>query len=544
MTSGTYDRPKQETFWGQLQQTFQTRSLAFSPATMRNISIVLLLVTAAFLRLYQISAESFWIDEVSMIKATTSGYEHVYEEIANGRPPLIVIVGYHWLNVMGVSEMTARLLSALAGIASVMLLYQTGKELFNHRVGLMAALIMTFAEFHIFQSQNFRYYGLYILVVMISFYYLQRYLQTGKRYALVPFVLASILTYYAHAHGLLVIFGQGVFVVLQFWRYRPRLIPWAISEVLILIGIAPGLYNLLGSFLGFNQGELSTFTPATWIELPTAFSIVRSLIRFILYVPSYMSLVPWLLAVAFGLAALAFYIRRTGRQQWFSNVRALPSVVRDSFNEDNRWLFFIVCWFVFPLALPFVLSYLVAPMYVDRYVLAASPAFYLILAYGLYRLRNVLPEVTVLGAMLIVMVPGLVNNYYNADVNEQWRDITGVVMANEQSNDVVVFASNDPNRIIQVDDSFNYYYAGDLPQCLFREDMKDDVANVTALEDCIAGYDRVWVTALRWNGDADFAGGLPPFFETLGYDVALHNDYTKSILYRFEPVNETAQSAD
>lgn len=518
-------------------------SLSIDRATIQMLSLVTLLVVAAFLRLYQLGAESFWTDEVTMMYATHSGMEGVMQEIYGGRPSLFVILGYHWLNIFGTTEFSARLLSVVCGTAAVMALYQVGKELFNHRVGFIAAIIMTFVEFHVYQSQNYRYYAVYMIVMLLSFLYLNRFLRTGKKIYLIPYVAASILTFYAHGHGMLVVFGQGVFFLLQIWRYRPRIVYWIISEIVIFAGILPGLFITFRDFFSAQTDTASgMFTPATWIDLPTPFSLVRSLVRFIFYTPNYINFTILMIAIGFIVAFTWIFIRHTGFRTWLSNVKLLPNSLKNSLASDNKSLIFVLCWFIFPLILPFALSFIVAPMYVDRYVLAASPAFYLLIAFTLYQFRRIVPEAIIVGALLIMLIPGLYTYYYQAPVNEQWRDIAAYLEQNEHSNDVLVIASNDDNRMMQIEQSLDWYYRGNLPQCTIREDMTDDIERVQALEECIQGYDRVWVTALRWNGDAAFFGKLPPFFAGLdqAYNVSEHRSYTKSVLYLFEPAKATS----
>lgn len=138
------------------------------------ILLCAIIALATFLRLYHLGMESFSYDEGIMIDATGNDFEEVLVNIKRGRPPVLVIFGYLWVRIFGSTEAAVRGLSALAGILSVPLLFFLGRALFESRVGLLGALLLSVSLFHIYYSQDYRYYGLLALLTLFYiFFYVQ-----------------------------------------------------------------------------------------------------------------------------------------------------------------------------------------------------------------------------------------------------------------------------------------------------------------------------------------------------------------------------------
>src|SRR4051812_21488246 len=96
-----------------------------TPRRRMNFPLALILVLAAVVRLRGIGYESLWGDEaLSWLIARMSLPElirHViwWEQI----PPLHHLLLWMWIRVFGVSEISLRMPSALAGIAGVVAMY-------------------------------------------------------------------------------------------------------------------------------------------------------------------------------------------------------------------------------------------------------------------------------------------------------------------------------------------------------------------------------------------------------------------------------------
>src|SRR5688572_11508460 len=131
--------------------------------------LFLITLVAAALRLYKLGAWSFWIDEIYTISHATahfSSMELILEHIppAKNWVPTSVILTAQALNVLGVNEWSARLTSALIGIVTIPILYVPIKKIFDRQVALIAMLLLAVSSWHIFWSQNARFYTALMLI--------------------------------------------------------------------------------------------------------------------------------------------------------------------------------------------------------------------------------------------------------------------------------------------------------------------------------------------------------------------------------------------
>lgn len=496
-------------------------------------ALIILVAIGAFLRLFQIGVEGFWHDEVTMMNLAVGPWSGIVDQIDNGRPALFQVLGYIWTHIFGDSEAAARMLSATAGILSIVVMYQLTLEWFNRRIAFVATLFFVFSGFLIFQSQNFRYYGVYVLMVLLSFYFYNRALLSGKLRDFAPYVVFSALTFYGHSHGMFVNFAQGVYFLAQFYRYDWRRIGWrwALSQVLILGLIAFGLYQVLG---GTSDGNLAP----TWIEPPSIIAPIRTFVRFYFYWPNYFALVALAAAGWFFLSMLIIQLRAAGIGGWTRSIRQLPAETNGYMKDYSRTTVLVIFWLFFTIATPWVISYVIEPIFVDRYLLAASPALFILVAIVLYNLRNVLPEIAIVGAILIIQVRGLYL-YYDEPFNEQWPETTAYLEANTQPGDVVVVTSNSEPRRAQVRETFEWYYTGDLEICEYLDYgwEPEHVQVLADVQDCVAGYDRVWITSLDWNEEefafADIVGTFTEDIDNPWELVEIQRWY-RTILYLFE----------
>ena len=183
------------------------------------------------------------------------------------------------------------------------------------------------------------------------------------------------------------------------------------------------------------------------------------------------------------------------------------SLQKEDFKNN---LILLGSWLLCPILLPFVLSFILAPMLTDRYTICAAPALYLILALIIFNVRKVIPILISLGAFAIIIVPGL-HYYYTTDIHQQWRDAAAFVKENaDQQGKIIVFAGGMGTGIEQK--SFNWYYRDILPSCNLSNDLADPITKSDALTKCIAGHERFWVLIRNSTEPSDPANTYKYFF--------------------------------
>ncbi len=133
---------------------------------------------AGALRFYSLGKWSFWIDEVLTIERS----QHLFENITSysdfmdalaGHPSSLVPT-YIVLKIFGTNEWTARLVPALVGVLSVPILYFPVRKLLGPVVGLSSVLLLAVSPWHLYWSQNARFYIpllLFYTLAIFAFYF-------------------------------------------------------------------------------------------------------------------------------------------------------------------------------------------------------------------------------------------------------------------------------------------------------------------------------------------------------------------------------------
>ena len=450
------------------------------------------------LRFYDLGAESFWLDEVA---TTIESQQSVREILTSGRmdqPPAYYVPMHFWVKFFGISEVSLRAFSALAGTGSIILVYLVGKKLFEQRVGLLGAFFMAISDFQILFSQEARNYSFFGFATLLSMLLFILFIDSKRKVYFVLYVLGSIFMVYANAFGVFVFIAQNLFLVFQYKRYKNLAGIWIIGQVLILLAIIPYFSPLVFGDGGMERTVAENLTG----NLPPSLSdVIRSFYRFILPPRRYFGadmewgnplLVTYAIAGTFFAAGVLIYAILQGMRNWFTVLRKAVSSLLDA-PDIKRNVLLLSCWLLCPPAILFIVSKTILPAYDHRYVINVAPALYLLLALGLFSVRKAIPLLISMGALLFLIVPGL-QQYYATDVREQWKEAATFIEKHEGPNEVLVFAPNDSSvNVGNQLKAFNYHYRGTLPSCGIGPDSLTDAEVLEALESCTLDRDRFWV---------------------------------------------------
>src|SRR5262245_1378672 len=90
---------------------------------------ILLLLSAAALRLPSLTLNSFWYDELYTARVTLIPFKTmVYDLLDDVHPPLFNVLVYLWSLVFGTSEFVLRMLPALFGIITALVSFFVFKK--------------------------------------------------------------------------------------------------------------------------------------------------------------------------------------------------------------------------------------------------------------------------------------------------------------------------------------------------------------------------------------------------------------------------------
>ncbi|QLK27607.1 glycosyltransferase family 39 protein [Natrinema zhouii] len=452
--------------WGQ--------SLAGVPIELYPIALL-----AAALRLFRLESESYWVDEVVSVTTVTSNTASELLLSVPGNdphPPLYYLLLSGWTAVFGTTELATRLLSALVGIGTVVVLYGVGRRLFDREVGAIAAVLVAVSPFHVWYSQEVRMYNLLALLTAFSFYWFVRMQTEGPADEAgvrndIGYVVSAVLLGYTHVFGLFAILAQNAYV---FSRYFVRIVPrsrltvrrWIALQGVTTLLLVPWLVRLVRRTMAASGGETSN---VSWIPLPTAETVRETFAAYLggyLFGESFPLLVT-LVAVSCLVLAL-------------SSDRETASET-DPQDEPINAVYVVVLWFAVPILVPIALSHVVTPIFVDRYSIGASLAFFLLIAKGVRTFSRPSLRYVVVGMLLVGLLLPL-PAYYQNDQKEQWREAAADVESNVDGDDVVLVSRPFTERTI------SYYLDADVSTVRIAPDASTD-----EIRGSVEGRDEVWV---------------------------------------------------
>jgi mannosyltransferase len=410
------------------------------------------IILATTLALLFLGEKSLWLDEatsITLARDWTSIWPVMLRYNANMW--LYYTLLYFWLN-LGASEFVVRSLSAIFAIATVPVIYVLGTRLFGAWVGMLAGLLLALNAFFIHYAQEARSYSLLVFLTTLSSYFFVRGVGETSWKHWGGYVITITLALYAHYFGALVLVAHITSLIIP----RKEKIPWkglAISGVATVLLLLP-----LALFQPLGIGQ------PTWVQPPEVDDIRR---LFIALVGGSRKLLLVYLSLCF--VALGFAVARF-------RGKSPPKI----------WHYaFLIAWLLAPVVIAFVISRLLRPIFVDRYLIICLPPCVLLTATGLSNINHRWIFAAILTILLILSGRGLFV-WYTDYQKENWRDATAFVLTEAHPDDTVYF--------YLVREPFEYYLGrSDVPSDFLNLMGPDDPPDLKLLESLSDEYTRVWL---------------------------------------------------
>jgi hypothetical protein len=337
------------------------------------IFLAIICVLSLLVRLKNLGYLSYWGDEGFSYLAVKGILQHGYPLYPSGHIYFKAILYMYVLSFfslfLGVNEFTLRLVSVLASVATLPVLYLIGKKFFNTSVALFSVVILAFSVWETEYSRVAGYYPLLQLFYLLGLYFFYLgFFEEKKKYkywAAVFFLLTPTL----HQIGLALIFVYLYLILLKgikrFLR-KDCLISFAVVSVFyLLLQINEMFFWKVGYVYTPEDNRLTSILAEYFSRFN--FHYFR---EFKIAFPS-MSLI-----VLAGFFLLSGFI--------------LMSIIKKNLQENEKvkqWVF-VSLSFLFPLFfMGFVKSHLQ-----PRYVYFLRPLFILLFSYGLFKLVEIFIE--------------------------------------------------------------------------------------------------------------------------------------------------------
>lgn len=461
----------------------------------KNQFWLLFSIAVAFaLRVYSLGVQSLWVDEGTSVALAPLSLSAIVEAASKDiHPPLYYVLLHFWMPAVGQTEFAVRFLSVIAGVLIVAVTFRIARLFFDLEVAIIAAFLSAFSPFQVYYSQETRMYIWVTLFAAISIYALARVLfpterreASGERIVGGPtcliywllYVLTTLALLYTQYVGAFVFLAGNLFFLVwlilgQWVRLRdseetPRREIlrttgfWIIANGIVILGFAPW-YLYAGSQL------------ATWPSISEPMDLPSLLWRLLNVFSTGVTLEPGAalpIVLAFGILLL-FGMRYSRRL------------------ETVRGLLLLSFWLLVPVAVMYIVS-LSRPAYNDKFLLLATPPFFVLSARGLadihpgmflrgkYQSPNRRPYRLLLFAISVAaavgFIPPLNNYYWNPHyARDDYRGILQKIDANARAGDGILVHDKGQIGVVR------YYLQGSQP--LFLLPRLRPVESAAAVQD-------------------------------------------------------------
>jgi hypothetical protein len=450
------------------------------------------LLLAFALRLYRLGDQNVWWDEGLAIWAVRKSFwGTTLWTAADVHPPLYFHQLWAWVRLAGESEFAARFISAAWGLLTVAIVYPLGVRLGGRRVGLLAALFLAVARFHIWWSQEMRMYILAALAATLTLYLAVRWLDAERERTSAAwpalYALAAAGCLYSIYMAALAPLVANLYALAAFRRIpRQRRLGaaarWLGAQAAALVLFLPWALLALGRMRTWSVAEpfglralLALYSTLLTVGVSTHVE------RYVVYA------LPFAATLAAGLATLLWQRRRREPGLPGGQAALLLTLAVGSMPVV-----------VYILTRPRSLFY--TPRVEARYLVLFAPAFCAFLGWSIVRLgRRLWPlGLAALAACLGVMLAFLPGYYEGRYLRDELQTMVRILGAYAEPGDALLLISGNRYPLFLYDYERAVPPERRLPVVQLPRADRFTPENVEAeLEAAIEGHSRFWVAAVE-----------------------------------------------
>ena len=356
------------------------------------VVIFVILVCALALRIYSLNKYDLWFDEqgtnmfASRNLAGAAGLSGVSPssvmlgKMNNDPHSSLYFLSVYIYSIFFGDGKSLRVLSVIFSMLSLGVFYRLSRVFFNRKASIYALLIMAFNPFHLWYAQEARAYAMACFFALLMIYTYMQALKTGKRLYWVCFPIVSVFAVCLNYYCGLLLFISGA--ALFFRDYRRHIEKWYLSVCATLV------FLLLQQHVLINQ--LSFVKDSFWLPSP---SLTTLLFTWRIFSLGYSAtIIQYQIGLPVFLLLFGYGV--------YSYFRS---------NKANTVIFLLFLFF--PIAITYILSKIMVPVYIHRQLIILSPLYYLFIAKGIEGIRNKHAQILTVVCVLALM-GGSVVNYY------------------------------------------------------------------------------------------------------------------------------------
>ena len=376
---------------------------------------------AFLVRIIALDAQGLWRDEVDQWRFALQPWGEMLRNFtrAGWNGPLYSPLLRIWIALTGDSVLAMRYFSLLWGVLSVALLYVLVKRLVDdaahgESAAQWSALLLALSPYMVWYAQEIKMYTWVPMLVLLALYALDRACVRPSWRWWATVLIATSLAFYSHLLAALLIPVE----VLWFWlhprRQRGAWFGGAVTLTLLTVPYLPMLRWIAPLLLSERETGYPAYS--LWQMTKTLFD-------------------GWTMGVAQNLSAapLSLYIAL------FLGGMALIGVVALALRKRIEALARLWLWMLVPLLLLWLVS-LRGPIFTDRYLIWAAPAFYVLAGIGLAAIHDLWRWLIVILLLHALILNG-VGLYHQATtpIKPQFQPATRHIEAARAPGELVLF---------------------------------------------------------------------------------------------------------
>lgn len=350
--------------------------------------------------------ESLWGDEAFSALAVKLPFKEMIGVVMKDTaPPLFYLLGYGWERLFGSSEVALRSLSliliAFSGVMAGLTVWEIGK---NKLSSFLVALITFFSPFLFVFAFEWRMYALLSATITLT-----NYAFLTKKWKL--YVLASVLALYTHHFAIFTIFAQGVIYVItqSKWEKISSVVKSWWPYWLIGLFYSPWLYPMYSQI---SRVKGSGF----WLSAPKITEVLDLM---------------WRMSLG-GV-----------EEKWRGISLAVVILLVVGKNWDKVWkpCLSLLLITLSPIFISAALSYVITPIFYDRYLLSVIPAVTTIWGLGTKK------EFRAALLMLLIIYMVLSVDKFNHPTKRRFRELAGLIKTEMKVGDKLLNYNGNAHHI-------------------------------------------------------------------------------------------------
>ncbi|MGV9002537.1 glycosyltransferase family 39 protein [Flavobacterium sp.] len=388
-----------------------------------NKILVGLIIFGSILRLIKLEYQSPWADEIFTLvnTSTEKSFIEIFQNLKSDvHPPLYYYIIHCFNFILGDTIFTARFVSVVFGILGFFAIYKLAEELINKKVGVIAVALLAVNYFHLYYSQEARMYSMLFFTTTLSFYYLVKFIKNPTLKTAVMHSIFACLMIYSQFFALFTLFSQ--YVILLYFIIRPyKTSKLKFFQYSLLSGILTAILYIPAWVIFFTASKRESI----WIQIPQMDVFTQMFKEFFGFAE-----IPIMIAF---LAILFFLISLFKRKE-------IQKSYINPVDEKQTFSFFILFnWISITLFISLIISFINLPMIVSRYFINVLPAIIILVASGLFYIKNDLVKFTLISIFILFSFSDIVfvKSYYTKIVKVQYNEIAEIVKNRKDKKDPI-----------------------------------------------------------------------------------------------------------